>query len=380
MDYFQGSVAQEDVKFVTEVVTETVVGENFSQLMVFIEATKYVLDATAFTVVSGDIKKAVVTKDNYALVTKGLLKNWLDDFFAEQSFAKAYLVIVSTDLTAAGDWATANDLTEAFGLLKGLAYFKTICVTAPVTLVETFVPAVAVDLVELCDADTATSGPALLPLTIADPATIVTDPVYAPIVAAEGDAYCVYHPSVSHNGALLQLGIALGVINGSGTAVGNNFDYVATDSINASGAAGAPLSIVTQDLLKSLNVSYCKYVGEPNGTAIVVGAKTLKGKNVSAYWLVAYCNYVNRIYTSKYITKMGTFRNDKTYQGILLITSNTVQKFVDAGRLTNFVVTAPPFSSLPAGTDTIIVPNAWKADFLDNVRTVQVYGQLTIGG
>ena len=380
MDYFQGSVAQEDVKFVTEVVTETVVGENFSQLMVFIEATKYVLDATAFTVVSGDIKKAVVTKDNYALVTKGLLKNWLDDFFAEQSFAKAYLVIVSTDLADAGDWATTNDQTEAFGLLKGLAYFKTICVTAPVTLVETFVPAAAVALVELCDADTTTSSPALLPLTIADPATIVTDPVYAPIVAAEGDAYCVYHPSVSHNGALLQLGIALGVINGSGTAVGNNFDYVATDSINASGAAGAPLSIVTQDLLKSLNVSYCKYVGEPNGTVIVVGAKTLKGKNVSAYWLVAYCNYVNRIYTSKYITKMGTFRNDKTYQGILLITSNTVQKFVDAGRLTNFVVTAPPFSSLPAGTDTIIVPNAWKADFLDNVRTVQVYGQLTIGG
>ena len=42
MDYFQGSVAQEDVKFVTEIVTESVIGENFSKLMVFIEATKYV--------------------------------------------------------------------------------------------------------------------------------------------------------------------------------------------------------------------------------------------------------------------------------------------------------------------------------------------------
>ena len=380
MDYFPGSVAQEDVKFVTDVVTEAVVGENFSQLMIFIEATKYVLDPTAFIVVSGSIKQAIVTKDNYTLVTKGLLKNWLDDFFAEQGTAKAYLVIVSTDLTAAGDWTTASDLTEAFGLLKGLAYFKTICITAPVATVETFVPAAAVDLVELCDADTSTSGPALLPLTIADPATITTDPVYAPIVAAEGDAYCVYHPSVNHNGALLQLGIALSVVNASGTAVGNNFDYVATDAINASGAVGAPLSIVTQELLKSLNIAYCKYVGEPNGSAVVVGAETLKGRNVSAYWLVAYCNYVNKVYTARYITKMGTFRNDKTYQGILLIMSKTIQKFVDAERLTNFVVTAPAFTALPKGTDTIIVPNAWKADFLDNVRTVQVYGQLTIGG
>lgn len=379
MDYFQGSVAQEDVKFVTELVTETVVGENFSQLMVFIEATKYVLDPAAFMVVSGDIKMATVTVDNYELVTKGLLKDWLDDYFAVQISAKVHLVTVSVNLTAVGDWDT-NDLVEAFGLLKGRAYFKTICITAPVATVETYLPAAAVDLAELCDADTATSGPVLLPLTIADPATIATDPVYAALIAAECDAYCVYHPSLAHNGALLQLSIALSVINGSGTAVGNNFDYVATDKINASGAAGAPLSITTQDLLKSLNISYCKYVGEPNGTAILVGAKTLKGKNVSAYWLVAYCNYVNRVYTSKYITRMGTFRNDKTYQGILLIMSSTIQKFVDAGRLVNYVVTAPPFSSLPSGTDTIIVPNAWKADFLDNVRTVQVYGQITIGG
>ena len=379
MDYFQGSVAQEDVKFVTELVTETVVGENFSQLMVFIEATKYVETPAAFTPVATGIAMATVTKDNYALVTKGLLKTWLDDFFAEQMLAKAFLVTITPDLAAVGDW-DPDVLIEAFGLLKGKPYFKSICITAPVTFVETYLPAAAVDLAELCNADTATSGPALLPLTIADPATIATDPVYAALDTAEQDAYCVYHPNTAHNGALLSLGIALSVINGSGTAVGNNFDFVATDAINASGAAGAPLAIVTQDLLKSLNIAYCKYVGEPNGTAIVVGAKTLKGKNVSAYWLVAYCNYVNRIYTSKYITKMGTFRNDKTYQGILLITSNTVQKFVDAGRLTNFVVTAPPFASLPAGTDTIIVPNAWKADFLDNVRTVQVYGQLTIGG
>lgn len=379
MDYFQGSVAQEDVKFVTELVTETVVGENFSQLMIFIEATKYVETPAAFTVVATGIKMATVTKDNYALVTKGLLKNWLDDFFAPQMLAKVFLVTVTDDLTAVGDW-DPDVLIEAFGLLKGKAYFKSICITAPVATVETYLPAASLDLAELCNADTSTSGPALLPLTLADPAAITTDPVYAALNTADQDAYCLYHPLVTHNGALLQLGIALGVINGSGTAVGNNFDFVATDAITASGAAGAPLAIITQDLLKSLNISYCKYVGEPNGTAIVVGAKTLKGKNVSAYWLVAYCNFVNRVLTAKYITKMGTFRDDRTYQGILLIMSKTIQSFVDAGRLTNFVVTAPAFEKLPKSTDTIIVPNAWTADFLDNVRGVQVYGQLTIGG
>ena len=379
MDYFQGSVAQEDVKFVTELVTESVIGENFSKLMIFIEATKYVEDAAAFEEVATGITMAEVTKDNYALVTKGLLKSWLDDFFAEQFSAKAYLVTVTTDLTAAGDW-DSDVMKEAFGLLKGLAYFKTVCITSPDTGSELLLPAAVVDTAELCDGDTATSAAVLIPLTIADPATIATDPVYAAIMTAEQDAYAVYHPSATRNIALLQLGLALSVINGSGTAVGNNFDYAATEAVNASGTDGAPLSIITQTLLKGLNISYCKYVGEPNGSAIIVGAKTLKGNNVAAYWLVAYCNYVNRVYTAKYITRIGTFRNDRTYQGILLIMSSTVQKFVDAGRLTNFVVTAPAFDKLPAGTDTIIVPNAWTADFLDNVRKVEVYGQLTIGG
>jgi hypothetical protein len=291
----------------------------------------------------------------------------------------AYLVTVTPDLTDVVVW-DPDVLVEAFGLLKGQAYFKTACITSPVSTVETYLPAAAVDLAELCDADPATSGPALLPFVITDPATITTDPVYAALVTAEADAYGVYYPNINHNVALLQLGIALSVINGSGTAVGNNFDYAATDSIDASGAAGAPLSVITQTLLKGLNIAYCKYVGEPNGTAIIVGAKTINGKNVAAYWLVAYCNYVNKVYTAKYITKIGVFRNDKAYQGILLIMSSTIQKFVDAGRLTNFVVTAPAFDKLPSGTDTIIVPNAWTADFLDNVRYVQVYGQLTIGG
>ena len=382
MDYFQGSIAQEDVKFVTEIVTENVVGENFSQLMVFIEADKYVEDPTAFEEVVTGIDMAIVTKDNYAFVVNGLLKDWLDDFYAEQGTAKVYLVAITPDLTDVADWTSTDTtaLTTAFNKLKGFAYWKTICITAPVATVETLLPAAFTDLASLCDSDKATSAAVLVPLMIADPASIATDPIYAALVTAEADAYAIYHPSTTRNGALLQLGISLSVINNSGTAVGNNFDFVATDAINASGAAGDSLSLAIQNNLKARNISYFKYVGEVSGTVAVIGAKTIKGRYVAADWLVAYCNYINRVLTAKYITKMGTYRNDKTYQGILLIMSSTVQKFVDSGRLTNFIVSAPPFDSLPKSTDTIIVPNAWKADFIDNVRVVEVYGELKIGG
>jgi len=47
-------------------------------------------------------------------------------------------------------------------------------------------------------------------------------------------------------------------------------------------------------------------------------------------------------------------------------------------RLDNFVITAPVFKDLPKGGDTITVPNAWQADYLDGVRIVTVYGTLYI--
>ena len=82
---------------------------------------------------------AEVTKDNYALVTKGLLKSWLDDFFAEQLSATAYLVTVTTDLTLA---VTGTQILwlKLSGYLKGLAYFKTVCITAPDSGDELLVP------------------------------------------------------------------------------------------------------------------------------------------------------------------------------------------------------------------------------------------------
>ena len=60
--------------------------------------------------------------------------------------------------------------------------------------------------------------------------------------------------------------------------------------------------------------------------------------------------------------------------------NNTLSLFIDSGSLTNYSNTAPSFANLPKSdsTGTITVPNAWSANFVDSVRTVRVYGTLTI--
>jgi len=380
-DDFQGSIAQEDIQFITEIVTEVNPGDNYSKLMIFIEKTKYVEDAAAFVAVNADIDMAIVTANNYTLVTKGLLLAWLADFFAGQTTAKVYLVAFTDDLatTAAFDAAVITLLTDAFNELKALAYWKTILVTTTATNI--LMPIAASTMAGLCGGDTLLTSPAMLPLTTATPGTLSSDPIYVAVEAlAIKSAFFVYHYDDQRNGALLQLGISLGVVNGSGTAVGNSFDFVATTDIDASGDEGVPLSVTVQEILKAANVSYFKPVGDTTGAVVLVGAKTIAGNVVSADWIVSYCNYVNKVRVANFIARMNQFRNNNTYQGILLIMSDTVGRFTTSGsgRLANFKVTAPPFSSLPAAGSTITVPNAWSALYLDNVRSVLVYGQLTI--
>ena len=78
------------------------------------------------------------------------------------------------------------------------------------------------------------------------------------------------------------------------------------------------------------------------------------------------------------ITRMNVFRNNETYQAILLILSDVVKGFIAMGRLAEFTITAPVFSDLPASGDTITVNNAWSARYIDGVREVTVYGTLYI--
>jgi hypothetical protein len=170
-------------------------------------------------------------------------------------------------------------------------------------------------------------------------------------------------------------------LNGSGTAVGNSFDMVETKIIDASGALGTALDVSTQTVLKEAKIAYFKPVGDTTGGVALRGAETITGNVVPAIWIVDYCNYVNKVKTARYITKMNTLRTNSVYQGILLLLSSTVNLFTaksGSGRLTAFSVTAPSFDKLPSSGDTITVPNGWSATYVDNIRNVQVYGTLTI--
>jgi hypothetical protein len=89
------------------------------------------------------------------------------------------------------------------------------------------------------------------------------------------------------------------------------------------------------------------------------------------------------------------FRNNQTYQAELNILQTQLNLFAGIGRLgaptqlpngqpapasaTGPLITAPPFSQLPAQSGRVIsIPNAWAAQYLDNVRSTTVYGTLTI--
>ena len=105
---------------------------------------------------------------------------------------------------------------------------------------------------------------------------------------------------------------------------------------------------------------------------------TIKGKVVGAQWVKNYIEYMCKMKAANFITLRNRFRNNDQYQAILAIVSDVVTGFIAFGRLAEFKITAPLFSSLPVSADSIVVPNAWNATYIDKIRSVAVYGTLYI--
>jgi len=377
---FLGSIAQEDVQFITQILRTTTPGENFWKLMVFIEDSRFVADQTAFIQKPGTtLMVAVVNADNYGSVTSGLLRSWLYDFFASGATTDAYLVQCAADVAGdPGDFITA--MNAAYDDMKDYAYWKTVCAGAD----DAVDPDIAVALSLKCMEDLQLlSAPPLFPVTTDDPANIsTTDPVYMAIMAASAaDAILTAHQDTTRNGSLFRLGQALSFWNASGTHVGNNMDYLATSLITASGEVGTNLSYTIRTYLKGLNVGFFKPVGDGTGNVAAVGVNTVRGNNIQAYWIVAYINFMCKVMVARYITQPNRLRNATTYGDILNILRRYLSYFggQGSGRLRNIVISAPSFEALPpAKGDEIIVPNAWSADYTDQVHTVKVFGTLTI--
>ena len=382
MDDFLGSVAQEDVEFSTEIVLTANPGDNYGHLVIYVENVRFIKDDTAFS----DVKKAgtavakiaEVAAGNYGDIVKGQLATWLAKYFSAGTSNTVFVVAVCDKLANAEAFDTAG-LDAAFSATHQLGYFKSVLICTD-DAENTLLSSAAVELCKLCAADTLLSSAPLLPNYAG-----AEDSLYTTVKASGFDAFFSYKAletsagEALYNPALVSLGIALSVINATGVYAGNAFDFVGNTAITASGKDGEALSLTEQSALKKLNIQYWKYVGDTTGQTVAYGAKTINGKHMSAYWLVAYCNYMCKVRCANYMAGRNVRVSLDSYNAIIAIMSNVVGAFQLAGIITDFVVTAPSYADRPASAaDEIIIPNAWQAIFQDKLRKVKVTGQLTV--
>lgn len=276
-------------------------------------------------------------------------------------------------------------LEEAYNLMKAYAYHKTALAGEVDGVLN---DDIALKLAQLCREDyKLLSGAPYYPFTTVTPGTPSSDPIYNKISSDtnKADAFMCASQLEGHNGALLSLGIALGYYNGSGTPVGNSIDMTSTDTFVPSGPDGTDLGVGVKTALDAANVQYFKYVGDgTNENVAAQGGKTIRGDIMQAVWIVSYISYMVKCNVAKLITGVHNFLKDGIgYSRIIETMRTEVTKFGPSGsrRLENILITAPAFKDLPpADGDTIVVPDAWSAWYIDQVRQVKINGTLYIGG
>lgn len=431
---FLGSVAQEDVAFTTRVVKTVQLGDNFWKVMIFVESDRFV-DASAlgWQPVPGSptLKALSVTADDFADYTTGVLRSWLYDLFCNGFTGSCILVACAPHnvgetvivYSANGtDFFTDAEMTqpaiipagktpqptgetnqysyqadpssdefiakqeEAYGLLKAYAYHKTVCAAPTMALdaagfaVDT---AVAVELAKLCanDKGLLSSAP-YLPFTTSTPETPESDSLYSALKNADTDAFMSAHQDTTRNGALYSLGLAMASLNGSGTCVGTSMDMIKSSLITSSGPEGANLDKPIRDMLNGIHIQTFKPLGNNTGNVVARGAETLKGDVVQATWIIAYVTYMTKVAIAVLITVPNFLKNQDNYNRLVGIMMSYLSKFGKngSGRLKGLTSLAPSFDKLPAASqDVIVIPDAWSATYVDQVRKVQITGTLYIG-
>ena len=375
MSQFKGSIAQVNVNFPIETVITPMAGENYSRAVIFMDianAATY-LPGVAETA-AGDLIE--LNSNNYGTVTGGKLKAWLVPFFTKATTAKVGIAIFDTDQEGDPDPVPATaPLADVYEAKKMYGYFKFAIEEAA------GYNALQVSLSNLCKADPLYS---VLWVGTAD-ADVLTksSALITALNGAASTARVIYNADGTINGALAQLGASLATANATGTPVGNSIDMVAFNTIQASGNTDdngehVDLTATEKAALDDQKIGYQTWVGDGTENVVTEGSLYLNGDSVGANWVKAYIEYMCKVKTANYITRMNKFRNNQTYQAILLILTDQVRPFLQFGRLDGFTITAPTFENLPQSGDQITVPNAWEATYIDNVREVTVYGTLYI--
>jgi hypothetical protein len=369
MSLFKDSIAQSNVAYPIETVIIPMAGENYSRAMIYMDvanAATYLPGVTSAT--AGSLIE--LDSGNYGELTGGLLKKWLVPFFSKATTAKVGIALFNTSDTTT---PSTHPLAAVYEATKMYAYFKFIIeesagyAAAQVALSNLCItdPLYSVLWVGTNDGDLLTKSSALL----------------SALKSANSTARVIYNADGNINPALAQLGATLSSANATGTPVGNSMDMVQFNTIDASGAENADgerlnLSATEKAALDEQKVGYQTWVGDGTENVVTEGSLYINGDSVGANWVKAYIEYMCKVKTANYITRMNTFRNNQTYQACLLILSDMVNPFLQFGRLAGFQITAPVFEDLPASGDQITVPNAWEATYIDNVREVTVYGTL----
>lgn len=375
MSQFKGSIAQANVNFPIETVITPMAGENYSRAVIFMDI------ANAATYLPGVAEPAAgdlieLNSNNYGTVTGGKLKAWLVPFFTKARTAKVGIAIFDTDQAGDPDPISATaPLSAVYEAKKMYGYFK-------FAIEESAgYNALQVSLSNLCIAD-----PLYSRLWIGtDDADVLTksSALIAALKGAGSTARVIYNSNSAINGALAQLGASFSVANDTGTPIGNSIDMVGFNTIQASGPADengehTNLSATQKAALDEQKIGYQTWVGDGTENVSTEGSLYLNGDSVGAEWVKNYIEYMCKVETANYITQMNRFRNNPTYQGIILILKDQVEPFLEFGRLANLVLSAPPFDKLPKSGDQIVVPDAWNATYIDNGREVTVYGTFYI--
>lgn len=385
---FLGSFAQENISFTTRVVKTSAVGDNYWKVMIFVENDRFVdTSGDDWTLIPGSstIKALSVNASDYAEHTSGVLQSWLYDLFCNGFTGDCILVACAAHSAEGSSEEFITAMETAYELVKAYAYHKTVCAAPKLEIgTDAFAvdSAVALALASLCGTDKGLlSSAPYLPFTTSTPNDPESDALYSALKGAGKDAFMSAHQDVTRNAALYSLGLAMSTLNGSGTCVGNSMDMTKSTMITSSGPSGTNLPKGVRDTLKGLNIQTFKPVGDNSGNVAAVGAKTLMGDIVQATWIVSYITYMVKIEVARMITEPNFLRNASNYTNIIATMIAYIQKFGDAGsrRLENIQSKAPAFASLPASDDVIVIPDAWSAKYIDQVREVQITGTLYIG-
>ena len=379
---YQGSVAQKYILFVTSIVLTTVPGANFYATEIFIDGA----DAAANFVSAPAVDTVTqITAQNYKSVLQGSMLSWLTGFYSIPGNVTALVYMVTfTSGSFAGSGSTSADLGSQYVTFNQYGYFKLIYSSA-------FKQQANQQLAALCVGD-----PLSQFMFGSNDGTFLTGAVGTEanwFKSKSLDVPFIYHWDSRYNPALVQLGATLGVVNGTGTPVGNKLDFLAIPGYGASGSGSAGIANLTAIQLGyavGSNIAFFTTVGDGSGNVVAEGGAANNGAWNSmiadtmkwqAQWLVNFIDTVAAINATAFLVKtpQSGFKNNDTYQGILNILKVQLNLFAGIGRLLNVLILAPPFAQLPAAAGGVItVPNAWSATYADNVRQVTVYGTLTI--